>query len=190
MPKRYGFRSVVLTLSVLLVCSTAVADSYTFNPIPGDGNVSGPPGSTVGWGYTITNDSTTYWLVTSGLGSDPFLDGTPSLIFDFPDLAPGATVTVNFDPSIPAGLLEFTWDAAAPFGFANSGNFDLSAQWWNGGPLNGGSFVMDAPDALASYSVSVTSTPEPPAYLLLLSSLIVLVMGNRHLTSSLRQWQA
>jgi hypothetical protein len=185
MLKRYGFRSVVLTLGLLLVCSTAVPDDYTFSPIPGDGNVSGLPGSTVGWGYTITNDSTTYWLVTSGLSSDPFLNGTPNLIFDFPDLAPGATVTVNFDPSIPAGLFEFTWNPAAPVGFANSGNFDLSAQWWSGDPLNGGTFVMGAPDVFASYSASVTSTPEPPAYLLLLSALIVLTMWNRHLMGSL-----
>jgi len=174
MKKRYALAFVAVVLSVSLACSSARADSYSFGLVPAGGSVSGPPGSAIGWGYTITNDSTTNWLVTSGLSSDPFVYGTPNLIFDFPDLAPGATFTVSFDPSISAGLFDLTWDASAPVGFANNGTFDLSAQWWSGDPLNGGTFLINAPDALAPYSGTVSSpVPEPPTLLLLFGAFLV-----------------
>jgi hypothetical protein len=174
MKKRYALALVAVVLSVGLACSSARADSYSFGLAPADGSVSGPPGSAIGWGYTITNDSTTNWLVTSGLSSDPFIHGTPNLIFDFPDLAPGANTTVSFDPSTSAGLFELTWDASAPVGLSNNGTFDLSAQWWSGDPLNGGTFLMNAPNTLAPYSATVSSpVPEPSTLLLLFGGFLV-----------------
>ena len=79
-------------------------------------------------GYSITNESTTDWLLTINLNSDAFLDGTANSLFDFPEVAPGTTVTDAFDPINSIGLYELTWDPDAPTGFTNSGNFVLSAQ--------------------------------------------------------------
>jgi hypothetical protein len=89
------------------------------------------------------------------------MNGTPNLLFDFPDLAPGASVTVPFNASTSAGLLELTWDASSPVGLVDSGTFDLSAEWFNGNPLNGGTMVSIAPGASEPYSATVT--PEPAA---------------------------
>jgi hypothetical protein len=160
-----------VVLALIIGPQLSFADSYNFNLIPADGNVAGPAGSIVGWGYSITNQSSQYWLVTVGLSADPFQHGTPNAIFDFPDLAPGDNATENFDPNGPTGLYELTWDSDAPLGFVNSGMFTLSAQWWTGDPLNGGTYVMDAPDTMQAYSASVsgTSTPEPTSLLLLVS---------------------
>src|ERR1039458_9152866 len=124
----------------------ARADSFLFGTIPADGKISGAPGSTVGWGYTITNQSSTLWLVTTAMNSGPFVSSSPDLLFDFPVIDPGATVTVAYDPSIGAGLYDLVWDTSAPPGFSNSGDFTLSADWWTGDPSGTGVFLANAPD--------------------------------------------
>jgi hypothetical protein len=145
----------------------------TFDLIPASGAISGPPGSTIGWGYSITNESASDWLVTVGLNADSFLNGTPSLLFDFPALAPTAAKTMPLDEATGAGLYMLTWDSSAPVGFVNSGTFVLNAQWWDGDPLNGGSYMMDALDTSQVYSATVSQTtgvvPEPSTWLLLLT---------------------
>ena len=70
---------------------------HTFSLLSEDGAIAGLAGSTIGWGYSIENESTTLWLVTSTLNSGSFDHGTPDLLFDFPILAPGQTVTVPFN---------------------------------------------------------------------------------------------
>lgn len=168
---------VVLGVLILLAAPAAVADTYTFSLIPGTGAVVGPPGWTVGWGYRITNTSPSDWLVTSALNSDPFLYGTPNVLFDFPDLGPGDTVTVPFDAGMETGLFELTWDITAPPGFVNSGSFVLSAEFWTGDPLNGGQFLMNAPDAYAAYKASVI--PEPATLVLLACGLTMTGIRRR-----------
>src|SRR5579864_6227037 len=107
-----------------LVCPDSAA--ILFSVIPADGNVSGPPGSLVGWGYSLMNTDSLNWFLSTNLNSDSFANGTPTSLFDFPTVAPGATVTEAFDPVNSIGLFELQWDAGAPPGFVNSGNFVLS----------------------------------------------------------------
>jgi hypothetical protein len=150
---------------LLAICISAIpamaADIYTFT-VPAAENVSGPAGlSLTGWSYSIHNESNSLWLVTTGLSSGTFQHATPTLLFDFPDVAPGATVDVPYNPVTSSGLLQILWDTTVPSGFVNSGTFALSAQWWSGNPLNGGSMVSTAPGASESYSASLTSVPEP-----------------------------
>jgi hypothetical protein len=152
-------RTLALTF-LLSVAPSFAADIYNFSLIPAGGNIQGTPGSAIGWGYTIENQSTALWLVTTGLSSGAFQHGSPSVIFDFPDVAPGETVTVAYDTALTGGLQQLLWDASAPIGFINSGIFILSAEWWDGDPLNSGSFQFGAPDQSASYGASVV-TPEP-----------------------------
>lgn len=160
--------------------SVAHADSFTFSLLPAGGAVSGAPGSTVGWGYTITNQSTTNWLALTSISADPFLHGTPDAsIFSFPVLAPMATLALTFDPVAGAGLFQLFWDTTAPVGFVNSGTFILSGEFYDADPLAGGIFVALAPDQSALYSVTVTPSavtpvPEPSSVLLMASGLFAL----------------
>jgi hypothetical protein len=97
--------SLLLVASVLLFWSaSASADTYTFTALPDPGLLSAAPGSTTGWGYSITNNSATNWLVVYGLSAGPF-PGTTSnpYFFDMPSIAPGASRIVPYNPFSPYG---------------------------------------------------------------------------------------
>jgi hypothetical protein len=131
----------------------------------------------VSWGYSLTNTDSSNWFATTNLNSDSFANGTPTLLFDFPILAPSTTVTEAFDPVNSIGLFELQWDVSAPIGFVNSGNFTLSGEWWDGDPLNGGNFIAAAPDIALPYSATVTeggtaTVPDPSSWLLCLTTLL------------------
>jgi hypothetical protein len=171
-------RSTVLAIlaAFLLVLGrspSAFADDLGLTLIPVSGDVSGPAGSTVGWGYTLTND-TSNWLVTMSLSADAFQNGTPDTFFDFPALAPDTSVTVDFVADI-SGLYQLTWDTTAPAGFVNSGTFILSSDYYNGNPATGGMDLGPAPDLTAAYSATVANSaaPEPPVALLLCGGLLL-----------------
>jgi hypothetical protein len=118
--------SLLIGLASLAVTPGTRADSLTFSAIPSA--VSGPAGTTVGWGYSITNTSATDYLDITAIDSDLFLatDGTPDAsIFNFPNLAPGQTVTQVYDPVDSVGLFQFTWNAGLPDGTEESGVFTL-----------------------------------------------------------------
>jgi hypothetical protein len=116
--------------------------------------------------------------VTTNLAAGAFSEGTPSILFDFPIVAPSTTVMETFDAANGVGLYALTWDTSATPGFVNSGNFVLSAEWWNGDPSNGGTFIGSAIDSTAAYAATATSAtgnmPEPST---LSMCLVVLVIG-------------
>jgi PEP-CTERM motif-containing protein len=180
-----------VVLFTILFAATSYADTFTFSTIPPGGAISGAAGSTAGWGYTVTNNSLDQWLVFNSVNTDTaFTNGTAnSSVFDFPVVAPNSTVTTNYDGI--SGLFEFTWDAGAPAGSFNSGNFVLSAEWWNGDPFDAvapGEFLESIPDFSVPYSVTVpescncTSVPEPSSLQLLafgISGVGALLLFNR-----------
>lgn len=111
---------------LLVIGPGARADSVTFLAVPSV--VSGPAGSTVGWGYSITNNSSTDYLDITSIDSDLFLaaDGTPDAsIFNFPNLAPGQTAVQAYDPTDSLGLFQFTWNSGVPAGTTETGVFTL-----------------------------------------------------------------
>ena len=182
----FRWRRVLLLLPLLFVAAVPnrllAGDIYDFGIIPGDGNISGAPGATIGWGYSITNDSATDWLLATNLDADSFAYGTPTLLFDFPEVAPGATVTESFDPIGGTGLYEDVLNASAPPGSVDSGNFVLSAQWYEGDPFNGGNFISDAIDSSAAYTATVTvevsGVPEPSSKWLFLTAIVAIGFGK------------
>jgi hypothetical protein len=174
MSKRFAIRCLVVFAALLAAPWTARADTFTFATLPANGAVSGPVGTIVGWGYTVTNQSATNWLVTTGINADLFQNGTPLALLNFPILAPLTTATLAFDPVNGLGLFQLTWDPNAPVGFTNSGMFIVSAEWWTGDPLAGGKFIQLALDQSAGYSATVSpaaNVPEPSSMFLLLSGL-------------------
>jgi hypothetical protein len=90
-------------LPALAISSTEL---YNFSLFPLTGAVQGGPGSAVGWGYALQNQGNSFWLVTTDLNSDTILNATPTLLFDFPVLAPGASKPEGFDPASSTGLYQ------------------------------------------------------------------------------------
>jgi hypothetical protein len=181
---------VSLALGLLLTTRPSRADSLTFTVIPAD--VSGPAGTTVGWGFSITNTSTSAdYLDISGIDSDLFLatDGIPDAsIFLFPNLAPGQTATQLYDPVDQLGLFQFTWNADVPIGTTETGDFTLYGAFCDPSVdiycAEDGSSPSTAL-ASAAYSATVISSstapvPEPSYFLLLFSGLCGIGLWTWH----------
>jgi PEP-CTERM motif len=172
---------VSLALGLLLTTHPSRADSLTFTVTPMD--VSGPAGTTVGWGFSITNTSTSGdYLDLSGIDSDLFAsaDGVPDAsIFLFPNLAPGQSATQLYDPVDQLGLFQFTWNPGLPMGTTQSGQFRLMGAFCD--PTvdqfcaeddSVPSVVLATADYSATVSVAPsTSVPEPSSLLMLLPGL-------------------
>lgn len=167
-----------LILAFCLGLPALAADIYTFT-VP-DGVTSGAAsnGFVTGWGYSIYNQSTSLWLVTTGLSVGTFQYATPTSLFDFPDIAPGQTVTVPYNAATASGLFQIAWNANVPAGFVDYGAFNLSAQWWNGNPQSGGAPVATAPGASQPYSASLTAVPEPGTAGIVALCLILFVLAG------------
>jgi hypothetical protein len=163
--KTLRFGQCAVLAGILLSLASPLSADILFSLLPSNGNVSGPPGSLVGWGYSLSNTDPSNWFVSTNLNSDSFSNGAPTSLFDFPILSPGGTETESFDSVNSIGLFELQWDVGTPTGFVNSGNFVLSGEWWDGDPFNGGNFISNATDISLAYSATVTgpvsSVPEP-----------------------------
>lgn len=170
---------VMLTFSCAAVLRAQSADEWSFNLSPVDGNISGAPSATIGWGYMVANQSTSHWLFLDGVYSDVSIEHAAfNNIFGLPVLAPGSIFTVDYDDN--TGLAGLTWDADAPIGFANTGNLLVQGYWYDGDPFdmsNPGNFVDDAGTRSAPYSATVVApaaVPEP-------STLAALLVGGASL---------
>jgi hypothetical protein len=153
-------RVLAVVAAIFFLHSPAGAAPLGFTLLPG-ARVEGPAGSTVGWGYQVSNDSDTEWLLIDDLTADGFQHASPSVLFDFPVLAPGQIATLAWQPGL-AGLFEITWTPGAPIGFVNTGVFTLSASRYDADPLAGGALLGLADPATQAYQASVTTRSEPP----------------------------
>ena len=166
----------ILCLLALLDAGRARAVGFGFETLPANGELAAAAGATVGWGYEITNPSGDRWLSVDSLDSNVFALGTPDAsLFDFPILAPGASLDVPFDGT--HGLFAFTWSALVPPGSVNQGLFRLAGSWYDGDPLAGGAFLESADDASAPYRVTVVF--EPGSGLLLGAGLAAFAASRR-----------
>jgi len=180
---------IIQLLLFSAAATVAFADpTFTFNTVPLSGDISGAPGETIGWGYSITNNDSSDYLVLTNLDAGTFLNGSASGLFDFPILAPGETVTESFDAAIPQGLYELTWDPGAPDAFENSGEFTVTADWYDGDPSGSGSPIdgFTGITAIQPYSASVVessvATPEPSGIAAVLVCLLgIVILRNRAL---------
>jgi len=171
-------RALVFAIAVLAPLA-AQAVSFTFDTLPASGILSAAPGETLGFGYTIQNSSSTDWLVITSLDAGVFLAGAAdAALFDFPVLAPGASLVTPFVPGA-SGLFAFTWDSNAPIGTANSGDFVLGGEWWSGDPTAGGVFLTLATPASATYQVLLTPEPGMALLLVLVAPLLVRLRSGK-----------
>ena len=177
---KHGFLLAVFAAILGNMPAAPASLVYTFATDPVSGDIQGAAGATIGWGYSITNEDSTHWLVPTDLAADPIPNSTPDAsVFDFPVIAPNTTASLVFDPVAGTGLYGLTWDSTAPIGFFATGNFTLDAQWWTGDPSSGGSFFQDAAEETAAFQATVSApvvsgVPEPRSGALLLLGCLAL----------------
>jgi hypothetical protein len=165
--------NTVRLLFLAAAAATGGQASIIFTLLPGAG-ISGVPGSTVGWGYSITNGSTDY-LQPTGLATGSFSGLDPNSIFDFPEIAPGQTVTEQFSTSTLNGPCSFLdcglYEVMIPNGTAPetvTGTFTISALFYVDAAETNPAGA--APALTANYSLAVlplAGVPEPGTLALL-----------------------
>jgi hypothetical protein len=181
-PKRF---IIAALFALFFMGSSEAGPAFTLSLLPG-ASIQGNPGDTIGWGYSITNNSADYLLATN-LGAGLFTSGmTPLVIFDFPEVAPNSTVTLDFSTVVtgtcsapPCGIYEVALSSSIAPATTVTGLFDVTAELYNGDPFNGGTDLMASVDLTASYSAAAstpfTGVPEPAPFAEILGALAALI---------------
>jgi len=167
--------------------------------IPASGLVTAEPGQTIGWGFSITNDTPYYLLIDSsnfcGVGGDPFFTdctdpynpptaygpalGTYSdlIATNATVVSPFSTFTQDFDLTNQVGVGEYTVDPSAPLYSVDTGNIYVSYMEFQGNPFLSGTQVSGDIEFFAPAQVEVV--PEPAAWALTALPLLLLIWRVR-----------
>jgi PEP-CTERM motif len=185
----------VAVVLAALCCWSAYA-TPTLTLIPSNGSVSGFAGQTVGWGYSIMNDTSFFLLINNsyfcGPGGDPsFTDCTTNpfgpafgvytdyiaAFNPFTEVPPNTTIgSPPFSPGTPGtanGVGEYKINLGTPIGSMDNGTIFITFDEFNGNPFDGGQPV-GSDQISAKASVTVVATPEPATFLLLGGALLAL----------------
>ncbi len=188
-----------LKISALVVALTGVmaaAPVLTLNP--SNGAVSGVPGSTVGWGFTLSNDSGFVVPSLVVFCEGAFNSNCAPTFGKFTDFAAqfqvnvvGPAVSEAFDNATKRGIGSFAINSNAPAGVIDSGTIFLVYDTFtcdindsNCNPTQTGfSQVLSAP---ASVSVAGALAPEPASAGFIVAGLTLLLAGLQR--TRLRSW--
>ncbi len=154
---------------MLLACGASAAPILTLNPV--SGALSGAPGSTIGWGFTITSDLPDYMAITYVEFTPPPAFGTFTDFagYNFLVIGPSGTVTQAFNAGAMSGLGSFQILGSATPGVYNG---ELWVHWESyaddpsGGPSGDptGSGVFQP--AVSITVTAPTAVPEPGSWLM------------------------
>jgi hypothetical protein len=186
------FLGIVLAAAFAFAAPAVRGNSLTFTVLPPD--ISGSPGETIGWGYSITNNSATDYLDIANVDSSLFTIGTADstpFVLSFVTIAPGTTETQAYDPANLLGLFEVAIDPNATLGAMDSGFFGLYGAFCDPSDPTCAEKPNDSPSTLLAtgdYSATVTSPggtpiPEPSSLLLLLSGLAAIALSTKRPTT-------
>lgn len=186
-------KKAIMTLILGVGVVVAVQADPLFTLLPPSGAVAGNPGSTVGWGFSLTN-TTDYLLVTGAAfvpNPSPFGTFTDFIsAVNFIVVGPGqTTVTQAFDPIAETGVGEFQIAKFVPQGTSINGHIVIDYSLFSQNP-NDPNFDPNSllvADAQLFAAASVRVVPEPSSLVLLagaVSSLLAAVGVRRRITSS------
>jgi hypothetical protein len=181
---------------LIAICFGASADSITLTLAPSDGIVSGLPGSTVGWGYSIQNGSDDYLLVENsyfcaGAENPLFTTCSPSLggstyddfiASNLTEVTPGGEASQSFDANTDSGVGEYNIAASATPGQSDTGSVAIVYDLFTTDPLSasysccqvGGDMELSAPAEVVVAGKS--AIPEPRLAILLGFALAALIV--------------
>jgi hypothetical protein len=164
------FRSALCGVALALALVAAPAGAAVLTLTPTSGAVSGPEGSTVGWGFSFTNTSLFDFAVFNDsqfIGCCSFVGTYNDFIFSqFVVVAPGGTFSESFNNATMSGIGSFQFAPFLPPGQSLSGQIALDYSLFSEDPNNPnfdpGSFVgAFRAQSPASVTVVVPSIPEP-----------------------------
>jgi hypothetical protein len=176
-------RILSFVLAACTILPASASPVFSVSPAPPD--LFGMPGDTVGWGFTITND-TNFLEITSAqfcLNPVSFPACTPADIGTFTDfisqfndivLGPGNSATQDFDPILFKGVGSFAIDPGAPLQTTDFGQLVLTYDVYTADPNepDSGAILLFS-DLTLSQNASVTAgVPEPGTFTLALGMLL------------------
>lgn len=154
----------LILMGTLAVVALTAGPVLTLSP---SGNISGPPGSTVGWGFTLTNNVNWIEVVQSQFCLDsPLHNPCFNASIQYTDIisnppndvivGPGGSVSQPYDPGNNQGMGSFAVGSSSV-----TGNILVTYNTFDADPNNGGNQIgfNDAISALASVTV-----PEPATW--------------------------
>jgi hypothetical protein len=189
-----GFKWCVSWFAVLFVSAGAHAygaSILTLNLNPATGLISGSPGQTPGWGYTLANSSDNFALITSADFCGAVISSpcsTPLGLFtdfiaqfNFTLINPHSSLSAVFNPIAHTGIGSYAVSPSAPPGSSFLGQVVLTYDTYSDSSLNNQIGFDDRVTTAASVSVP-PSLPEP-------SSLWLLPVGFAGLYLAGRRWK-
>lgn len=172
---------LVLTLAAVTWGATALSAAPILMLLP-SGDLAGPAGATLGWGFTISNDTNYIEITSAQFCANPvdfplscnapasgnftdFISQFNDIIVGPPDGVVTASVTQHFDPAAHTGIGSFQINTSASAGSTDVGQIVLTYNEYNADP-NIGPFNVIASDQVLPANASVTVTrglvvPEP-----------------------------
>jgi len=179
--------SLAIVTVALLFCSSAPgAPTLTLSPP----NITGAAGATVGWGFTLNNDTSDYLLVDASYFCQPAQDpqfttctqaqGTYSdlIAADLTIVGPNGSLSEAY--GLASGVGSYTILPTALPGAVDSGTLFLTYMEFNGDPLTGGTQVTGDIEASATASVDVAAVvPEPAGLGLAAIGVLALIVRRR-----------
>ena len=186
-------KRVTLILATFLLFATGSLWAATVLTITPSGDISGAPGQTVGWGFTLSNDAD--FLLVTGAFYDTatpvgaFTDFASTFNFIVVGPSPESTsVPQDFDLTLHTGVGSYAIDSGAVPGALSTGTlrvvYDLYPVSPNDGAFNPDTDLISTGNTLQSaasveVSVSSSSVPEPSATLLVSLGLFVGCVARR-----------
>jgi hypothetical protein len=186
-------------LMVWMGAAVSISASPVLTLTP-SGDVSGTPGSTVGWGFTITNDANYMEITSSQYCVNPVnfpVVCNPSALGMYNDFIgpngtivgpPGGTdpdtVSQSFDPIAMTGVGNFVINALDLVNSGDTGQIVLTYELYNLDPNDPNAVPLDngqeqVLSANASVTVTGSSVPEPGTAGLMAAALAGLAVGLR-----------
>src|SRR6266542_1257762 len=132
-------------LLILLSAASAGASSITLTTDPANGAIAGAPGSTIGWGFSLTSTYTTEWVSFTGSALTFETNPTVGTYTDFIGLqggplpffavAPSTTWSQTFDAVMQQGIGSYAIDPGAILSSQNIGSLLLFFDIFDSDPL-------------------------------------------------------
>jgi hypothetical protein len=160
---------LTIILAAFAFFQTHACASPTFTLDPAGGSISGLPGQTVGWGFTLTNDSNDILVVSSAEFqpfSVPIGTFTDFMSLQFISLDPGTSLTQAFNPVLWQGVGSFAIDRSAFVPSTVAGRilltYDLFTLDWEQVSFSN----------ILTADASVSAVPEPLSILLVFPAML------------------